>query len=217
VAAAAAAVTVAPMARVRFCRFMQPFYHRLRTRPQRTRVRLSHFSVRVKVIARLREPREQPLLTISALNFAQCAIPQCFRGFSAVFQFNRKIASAPERSFSTESADQRRSRRNLQASIDAHGLSPSTSTDFLPPEIRATPSDCFYEHFRLTLRLSARIVADAVFPAEYARVVMPDLAAPHRLSIVESAEEQRRTELTLRCCQSFAADFPRSRTPVDFR
>jgi hypothetical protein len=53
VAAAAAAVTVAPMARVRFCRFMQPFYHRLRTRPQRTRVRLSHFSVRVKVIARL--------------------------------------------------------------------------------------------------------------------------------------------------------------------
>lgn len=44
---------------------------------------------------------------------------------------------------------------------------------------------------------------------------MPDLAAPHRLSIFKSAEEQRRTELTSRCCQSFAADFPRSRTPVD--
>jgi hypothetical protein len=33
----------------------------------------------------------------------------------------------------------------------------------------------------------------------------------------KSAEEQRRTELTSRCCQFFAADFPRSKTPVDFR
>jgi len=71
--------------------------------------------------------------------------------------------------------------------------------------------------FYLARGLSQQVVADAVFPAEYAPVVMPDLAAPHRLSIFESAEEQRRTELTSRCCQSFAADYSRSKPPVDFR
>jgi hypothetical protein len=41
-------------------------------------------------------------LTISALKFAQCATPRVFRGFSVAFQFNSKIASTLERSFSTE-------------------------------------------------------------------------------------------------------------------
>jgi hypothetical protein len=44
-------------------------------------------------------------LTISALKFAQYATPRVFRGFSAAFQFNSKIASTRERSFSTELAE----------------------------------------------------------------------------------------------------------------
>jgi len=65
----------------------------------------------------LRELREQPLLKISALKFSQCAIPQVFSGFPAAFQFNRKIASAPERSFSTESADSGRSRHRARDTV----------------------------------------------------------------------------------------------------
>jgi hypothetical protein len=49
-----------------------------------------------------RERRGQPLLTISGLKFAQCATPRVFRRFSAAFQFNSKIASTLETSFSTE-------------------------------------------------------------------------------------------------------------------
>jgi hypothetical protein len=43
--------------------------------------------------------------SISAVKFPQCAISRVFRAFSAIFQFNQKTASAPERSFSTESVN----------------------------------------------------------------------------------------------------------------
>ena len=62
---------------------------------------------------------------------------------------------------------------------------PRISTESLPAGIRETPSDCFHERFRLTRRLSNRLVAEAVFPAEYVPAVMPDLAALPGLSIFE--------------------------------
>jgi|NGEPerStandDraft_6_1074524.scaffolds.fasta_scaffold58539_2 hypothetical protein len=36
-----------------------------------------------------------------------------------------------------------------------------TSTEFLPSTILTTPRDCFYEPFRLTLRLSSIVISEA--------------------------------------------------------
>jgi hypothetical protein len=48
------------------------------------------------------DSREQPLLTISALNLSQPVARRVSLGFSAAFSENKKIASARKRSFSTE-------------------------------------------------------------------------------------------------------------------
>jgi hypothetical protein len=70
----------------------------------------------------------------------------------------RWIASATVRSW----PDLRRSELHRQPTWSLQ-IFLRTSTESLPTENRETPSDCFYEHIRLTLRLSVIVSRQAKF------------------------------------------------------